>query len=169
MFKKFGEFDSVEELNAAAEGFLKECDEESLLVLAEENGIDKEDAQDYLDAYTSEFATVFSAAMGRLAVQEKEIKAKPPMEAAANLVILNQIRALCTEPELARAVMRKGKRVAKIYETMGKKAKEASSAKRSMVVCCGTDRELEKLIYSYFTKPETEFDADVVAQIRRSV
>ena len=38
MFDKFGEFNSVEELNAAAEGFRNEGDLESLMALAQENG-----------------------------------------------------------------------------------------------------------------------------------
>lgn len=48
MFEKFGEFDSVEELNRAAAGQKAEGDEEALLILAEENGIDREDAEDYI-------------------------------------------------------------------------------------------------------------------------
>ena len=49
MFDKFGEFNSVEELNAAAEGFRNEGDLESLMALAQENGLDPDDAQDYVD------------------------------------------------------------------------------------------------------------------------
>lgn len=47
MFDKFGEFDSAEELNKAAEGLKEEGDKESLIELAKENGIDPEDAEDY--------------------------------------------------------------------------------------------------------------------------
>ena len=46
---KFGEFDSAEELNKAAEGFKNEGDLESLYALAEENGISKEDLIFWLD------------------------------------------------------------------------------------------------------------------------
>ena len=49
MFDKFGEFDSVEELNRAAAAQREEGDEEALFLLAKENGIDKEDAEDYMD------------------------------------------------------------------------------------------------------------------------
>ena len=48
MFEKFGEFDSAEELNMCAEGLRNEGDEESLIALAEENGIDGEDAEDFM-------------------------------------------------------------------------------------------------------------------------
>lgn len=42
MFDVFGNFDSVEELNACAKGLLEEQDLEHLKVLAEENGIQME-------------------------------------------------------------------------------------------------------------------------------
>ena len=42
MFDKFGEFDSCEELNRAAAAQFKEGDDEALIALAEENGIDRE-------------------------------------------------------------------------------------------------------------------------------
>ena len=41
MFERFGEFDSAEEINLTAEGLKTEGDMESLLVLAEENGIER--------------------------------------------------------------------------------------------------------------------------------
>ena len=47
LFERFGEFDSVEELNMTAEGLKEEGDLESLKVLAEENGLDAADAEDY--------------------------------------------------------------------------------------------------------------------------
>lgn len=66
MFEKFGEFDSVEELNRAAAAQKAEGDEEALVALAEENGIDKEDAEDYMDDCADELATPLMAAMGKL-------------------------------------------------------------------------------------------------------
>ena len=47
MFDKFGEFDSHTELNEAAVGQLEQKDYEALFELAAENGIDREEAQDY--------------------------------------------------------------------------------------------------------------------------
>lgn len=47
MFDKLGIFDSAEELNRAAAAQLGEGDTEALFALAQENGIDREDAQDY--------------------------------------------------------------------------------------------------------------------------
>lgn len=48
MFDKFGPL-TYEELNKTAEGLKMEGDIESLILLAEENGLEKEDAEDYAD------------------------------------------------------------------------------------------------------------------------
>ena len=46
LFERFGEFDSVEELNMTAEGLKAEGDLESLKILAVENGLDAADAEE---------------------------------------------------------------------------------------------------------------------------
>ena len=61
MFEKFGEFDSAEELNRAAAAQFKEGDTEAILTIAKENGIDEEDARDYIDGCTPEFVTPLMA------------------------------------------------------------------------------------------------------------
>ena len=105
MFDKFGEFDSVEELNRAAEAQKREGDEEALVILAQENGIDKEDAEDYMDGCTEELATPIMAAMGKLKVEIEDLK--------LNAVLLDWVQELqeeCTKSEeMARAVRKKGK------------------------------------------------------------
>ena len=50
LFPKFGEFDSYEEINRAAEAQLKEGDKEAIKLLAKENGLDEMDAEDYMSA-----------------------------------------------------------------------------------------------------------------------
>lgn len=105
MFDKFGEFDSAAELNASAEGMLKEGDTDSIYILAEENGIDKEDAEDYIDGAVPELVNVLMAAYGKLTVEEKELK---PYEIMGDW--LQYIRVRCQEdPAMAAAVRRKGK------------------------------------------------------------
>ena len=74
MFEKFGELNSVEELNKAAAGLKEEGDVASLIVLAEENGLDKEDAEDYAAGEMEELATVSTAAHGRLKVESEDLK-----------------------------------------------------------------------------------------------
>ena len=49
MFEKYGEFDSYEEINRAAAAQLEEGDTEAIYAIAEENGIDREDAEEYID------------------------------------------------------------------------------------------------------------------------
>ena len=63
MFDKFGEFDSCEELNRAAAAQLKEGDDQALVALALENGIDEEDVKDYIDGEVQELATPLMAAL----------------------------------------------------------------------------------------------------------
>lgn len=105
MFDRFGEFDSAAELNAAAEGLLKEGDTDSIYVLAEENGIDREDAEDYIDGAVPELANVLMVAYGKLDVEAKELD---PYEIMNDW--LQYIRVRCQEePAMAAAVRRKGK------------------------------------------------------------
>ena len=73
MFEVFGKFESIEALNATAEGLRNEGDEKSLFKLAEENGIEKEDAEDYLDGMP-DYATDTMAALGRIKVEAADLK-----------------------------------------------------------------------------------------------
>lgn len=73
MFDKFGEFNSWEELNKAAEGQKEEGDKEALIELAAENGISKENAEDYFDGEINELCNPLEAAMGKLDIEEKDL------------------------------------------------------------------------------------------------
>ena len=75
MFDKFGEFDTYEELNKAAEGQKTQGDIEALKELAAENGIDPGDVEDYVDGVIPELCTAKTAALGKLAVEIADIKA----------------------------------------------------------------------------------------------
>lgn len=108
MFDRFGEFDSCEELNRAAAAQREEGDTEALMLLAEENGIDKEDAQDYADGAVEELTTPLLAALGKLEVESRELK-------LGGVLIdwTDELKAMCTEsPEFASAVRKKGKELA---------------------------------------------------------
>lgn len=105
MFDKFGEFDSVEELNKAAEGQKEDGDEKALYELAEENGIDKEDVEDYLDGIVPELANALMAAYGKLKVEAAELKVYEIMEDW-----IQYIKIRCSEdPNMAAAVRKKNK------------------------------------------------------------
>lgn len=105
MFDKFGEFDSCEELNEAAAGQLAEGDKEALFALAEENGIDKEDAQDYIDGNAKTLATPLMAALGKLEAEKKEVNLGEIAEDWLSYIIIRcqESGAICD------AVRRKGR------------------------------------------------------------
>lgn len=105
MFDKFGEFNSAEEINRAAAAQLAEGDTEAVMAIALENGLDKDDAEDYIDGIVKELTTPFMAACGKLNVEEKELE---PYEIMADWV--TYIRLTCEDnPDMAAAVRKKGK------------------------------------------------------------
>ena len=105
MFEKFGEFDSYEEINRAAAAQLAEGDTEAIYAIAEENGIDREDAEEYIDGDAAELVTALMAANGKLKVEAAELQ---PKEIMADW--LDYIQIQCFEdPEMRLAVRRKGK------------------------------------------------------------
>lgn len=105
LYEKFGEFDSAEEINAAAFGQKAEGDTDAIFVIAQENGLDREDAQDFIDGVTPELCTPIMAALGKLKVEAAELEPQEIMEDW-----LSYIRIQCAEhPETAEAVRKKGK------------------------------------------------------------
>lgn len=74
MFDKFGEFNSAEEINRAAAQQLKEGDKDALFAIANENGIDMDDVNDYIAGYTETFVTELSAAIGKIEVESQYLK-----------------------------------------------------------------------------------------------
>ena len=105
LYKKFGEFDSVEELNRAAVAQRNEGDEEALVILAQENGIDKEDAEDFMDGCVDELATPLMAAVGKLKVEDEQLKLQGVLVDWKDAVV-----EMCTDDEqIQRAVRKKGK------------------------------------------------------------
>lgn len=105
MFERFGEFDSAEELNRAAAAQLAEGDTDAVLAIAEENGIDREDAQDYVDGFCGQLANPLMAAYGKLDVEERDLDPKGIMKDWVAYV-----RVRCSEDgQMAAAVRKKGK------------------------------------------------------------
>lgn len=144
MFDKFGEFDSVEELNRAAAAQKEEGDEEALVALAVENGIDREDAEDYIDGCTDTLATPLMAAMGKLKVEIEELK--------LNMVLLDwvqELQAECTESEeLARAVRKKGKNLDGFMALLADTGfKNKAVVNKRIVEKCGS--ELKRIVGSH--------------------
>ena len=116
MFEKYGEFDSYEEINRAAAAQLAEGDTEAIYAIAEENGIDREDAEDYIDGDAAELVTALMAAQGKLKIETAELQ---PKEIMADW--LDYIQIQCFEDqEMRLAVRRKGK---SLKECIGKLVK----------------------------------------------
>ena len=157
MFDKFGEFNSAEELNMAAEGLLKEGDTKSLKELAEENGIEIEDVEDYIAGDTDQLATLSMAAYGRLNVLENQEIAslKNQIEKMPLAVIMQMLKGMATEQDMQKAIMTKGKRLTSIYAAMRDAAEKHKSG--SIGVACGTDRELCNIIKAYYTESDKDF------------
>ena len=108
MYEKFGEFDSCEELNRAAAAQKAEGDDEALFALAQENGLDKEDVEDYLDGIVEELATVSMAAIGKLKLEKEDLKLGGVLSDW-----VDELMEMCMESqELAVAVRKKGKDLA---------------------------------------------------------
>lgn len=107
MFEVFGEFDSAEEINKAAAAQLEHGDTQAIRDIARENGLDPLDAEDYIDGEVSELCNPLMAALGKIKVEEDELK---PVEIVEDWV--NYIKAQATEhPDMAVAVRRKGKTI----------------------------------------------------------
>ncbi len=106
MFDKFGEFDSAQEINEAAAAKLKEGDTEAVLAMAEENGIDREDAEDYIAAGGGgELATPLMAAVGKLKVESGDLEINGILEDWKDTVV----EACIEDKDFCMAVRKKGK------------------------------------------------------------
>ena len=105
MFDKFGEFDSVAEINDTAKRLLEEGNTEEVKELAAENGISKEDAEDYIDGITDTLATSLMAAIGKLDLEHKEYEIDGILQDWEM-----QVREMCMQEDVMRdAVRRTGK------------------------------------------------------------
>ena len=125
MFDKFGEFDSCEEINRAAAAQLAEGDTDAIMVIAQENGLDQEDAEDFIDGCVEELCTPLMAALGKLKVEEKELELYGELEFYKQM-----IEQECQNDEkLAVLVRKKGK---SLTECMGELLKKASNNKKQV-------------------------------------
>ncbi len=141
MYDKFGEFASVEELNRAAAAQKAEGDEEALIALAEENGIDKDDALDYMDDCVEELATPLMAALGKLKVEKEDLKLEGILKDWAE-----EIEAMCTENiGLCRAVREKGKDLAG-YLAMTAEAGFKNAATVDPKIVQRTSRQIRNIV-----------------------
>lgn len=153
MYEKFGEFDSVEELNEAAAGLKAEGDMESLKELAKENGIDEYDVEDYINGDTGVLATPITAAAGKL---EKELESMKQDQVKAICVFYaNFAKTIITENEqVAIGIMKKGVRIKGIYDAIYKYAQKHKSG--NCFSGATTDRQDKELVTTYYTGEDLE-------------
>ena len=105
MYEKFGEFDSFEEINEVAAGLKAEGDTQNIYVVAEENGIPKEFADMYIVGEIDCLCDMGMAAMGKIEVEAKEIKATEIVEDWVNYIK----GCIGKDEKMAAAVRKKGK------------------------------------------------------------
>lgn len=144
MFEKFGEFDSVEELNEEARKLKEAGDEDRLKELCEENGIDIEDAEDYMDGCFEELTNTSLAAVGKLKVEIKDLKLEKILKDWAD-----ELQGECvSSEEMARAVRRKGKNLAGYLAMLADAGfKDKTVVCRKIVDKCSGD--LKKIVGSH--------------------
>lgn len=104
MFDKFGKM-SYDELIRTAKAEKEEGDEEALIALAQENGLDQEDAEDYMDDLTEVLCTPREAAVARIEMEAKDLEVSGIWEEWKGCVL-----EMCMQEEdLACAVCRKNR------------------------------------------------------------
>ena len=87
MFEKFGEFTSFEEINKKAAELKAAGDKDSLLKLCDENGLDHEDAEDFMDGVIEELTTLKLAAIGKITVEKADLKTKGVVNDWTDIII----------------------------------------------------------------------------------
>lgn len=122
MYEEFGNFDSVEEMNACAEGLLAAGDTEKLMKLAKENGIPKFFVENYLNRTSEdvEFTDWTNAAIGKLEIEaadheDRYVPAGP---------VADYLKSLCIEEQFARRVRRRTKSMGGCMDFIEKKTGE---------------------------------------------
>lgn len=104
MFDKFGKM-NYDELIRTAKAEKEEGDEEALIALAQENGLDQEDAEDYMDDLTEVLCTPREAAVARIEMEAKDLEVSGIWEEWKGCVL-----EMCMQEEdLACAVCRKNR------------------------------------------------------------
>lgn len=170
MEKKFGIFNTVEELNRAAAAQKAEGDLEALIGLATENGLEKEDAEDYMDSDDAEdtLCNETMAAIGKLKLEAEDLKLESQMKDWKDFVVqmLMEYPTQHMEEEdgaaLANAVFNPDKKLLNVLAaglqlasknrvTVDRRITKAAGLPESagQIGMCGRD-ELKKIILDYY-------------------
>ena len=150
MFDVFGNFDSVEELNACAKGLLEEQDLEHLKVLAEESGIPDGIREVYEQHLSEELVDLVNAALGKLQIELKEETDGMP---AGEIVSYLSMR--CFEKEtLAKAVRRKNRTLKECLQNIRKEAEKRVKERRGAQMVAMPDLEVFAMAEEYYLEAE---------------
>lgn len=141
MFEVFGEL-TAEEINKTAEGLKNEGDINNLIVLAKENGIDEMYARLYIEDELDQLCDVASAALGKLAIEEADLK---PVEIIEDWVAY--IKGSCLDDEnIAVAVRKKGKNLKDcIAELLKWSFKNAYNVDKDIIKAAGVSNATVKM------------------------
>lgn len=169
MEKKFGIFNTVEELNRAAAAQKAEGDLEALIGLATENGLEKEDAEDYMDSDDAEdtLCNETMAAIGKLKLEAEDLKLESQMKDWKDFVVQMLMEYPTQHMEedgaaLANAVFNPDKKLLDVLAaglkmasknrvTIDRRITKAAGLPESagQIGMCGRD-ELKKIILDYY-------------------
>lgn len=111
MFEKFGEMD-YEELMRTAAAEKAEGDLEALIALAEENGMEKEDAEDYMDGIVDVLASPYMAAVAKIEMETKELGIKGRQSDRKDVILTLLMKNNEVDEEMCLAVRKKEKNLA---------------------------------------------------------
>lgn len=169
MEKKFGIFNTVEELNRAAAAQKAEGDLEALIGLATENGLEKEDAEDYMDSDDAEdtLCNETMAAIGKLKLEAEDLKLESQMKDWKDFVVQMLMEYPTQHREedgaaLANAVFNPDKKLLDVLAaglkmasknrvTIDRRITKAAGLPESagQIGMCGRD-ELKKIVLDYY-------------------
>lgn len=149
LFPIFGEFDSWQEINEAAEGLLQEGDQNGLRTLAAENGLEEE-IESYLAGDAAELCDPISAALGKIK-KEKEYEDNYLTDDVAEYLAAN-----CDDINFALSVRKKGKRLTEAAKRVLEEArKHRGRIDGEPCQYCGPMKGYQ-LIREYYREGETE-------------
>lgn len=160
MEHKFGVFNTVEELNRAAAAQKAEGDLEALIGLAVENGLEKEDAEDYMDDCEDCLCTPYMAAIGKLNMEAEELGLKSQLKDWKDYII--QIASEYEGDALNNAIFSPDKHLLDVMAAGMKKASQNRITVDMKIIkaaglpdsaayigMCGRD-ELRKIVLDYY-------------------
>ena len=150
MFDAFGEFDTVEELNLAADGQRSQGDNEALKTLALENGIELDYVQAFIDGAIIDLATPMTAAIGKLDI---ELKSESSPDLKASMEAMGKyLQAHCTEESLARAIRKKGKRLSEVMMEIRNEAEKRITRRSGTVIITIPPAEVYQMLRQYYMR-----------------